>query len=246
MLYRYSDFITAQESATPFAQGCFASLIAAISRTDFPCYFAKQVIAKDTLHMAFVENYADQEAMWAQACLAMTAYAEIEREPDIYRVFVLSFDVQLSSWEADDAFLWELLAYLRAHDPEPWMQGMPENPSMPGWSFSFMGMPWFFNVNSPNNDRRKSRNATGQLSMIIQRTDGFDALVPLSQHDTLRQGLRSRIAPYDGQAVSPSMAGEADNPEMIEWIQFHTPNLNTEKPATKCPYHAALAAAAMV
>lgn len=243
ILYRYQDFLEAQANASAFAQGCFDNVIAAINRPDFPCYFAKNVITKNTLHLAFVEGYADRNAMWAQACAAMMAYAEIEKEPDIYRVFILSFDVDSPSWEADDAFLWEFLAYLRAHDPEPWLAGMPEDPSVPGWSFSFMGMPWFFNVNSPNNTHRRSRNATGQLSLIIQRTDGFDELVPLAQHDTVRHGLRSRIAPYDGQAVSPAMAGEADNPQMLEWIQFHTPNLNSEKPAAKCPYHAAMAAA---
>ncbi len=241
-LYRHDDFILAKDSVSPFAQGCFDSLIAAISRSDFPCYFAKNVIIKNTLHLAFVEDYADRAALWAQACAAMQAYAEIEKEPDIYRVFVLSFDIQSPTWDTDDAFLWEFLSHLRAYDPEPWMEGMPEDPSIPGWSFSFMGMPWFFNLNSPNNAHRKSRNATGQYSLIIQRTDGFDELVPLAQHDTVRQGLRSRILPYDGQAVSPAMACEADNPQMLEWIQFHTPDLNTEKPASKCPYHAAMAA----
>ena len=64
-LYRYQDFLAAQASASSFARGCSDNLITAINRPDFPCYFAKHVITKNTLHMAFVEGYADRVAMFS-------------------------------------------------------------------------------------------------------------------------------------------------------------------------------------
>ena len=244
MLYKYSEFLRQRDAASPFAQGAFASLVTNITKPDFPCYFAKNVVTKDSLYVAFAEGRVEREALFAQVAEAFMLYAEIEKQPDPYRVLVLAVDYPSDSWASDDALLWDLLAYLRTQDPEPWPAEIPQDPHVLGWSFCFMGMPWFFNLNSPRNSHRASRNVTNTLSFVIQRTDGFDDLAPLESHDKLRWDLRARVLPYDGQASSPALACGPDNPDMYEWIQFHTPNLNTEKPASKCPYHAAMQAMA--
>jgi uncharacterized protein len=242
MLFKYSEFVRAGDAASAFAREAFSTLVANITQPDFPCYFAKNVVTKDSLYVAFAEGTSSRAALFAQIAEDFKAYAEIEKQPDPYRVLVLSVDWPSDTWASDDAFLWDLLAYLRTQDPEPWPADVPEDPHVLGWSFCFMGMPWFFNLNSPRNSHRASRNATGALSFVVQRTDGFDDLAPLESHDKLRWDLRARVAPYDGQASSPALACGPDNPDMYEWIQFHTPNLNTEKPASKCPYHAAMQA----
>jgi uncharacterized protein len=236
-LLQYSAFLKQQSEMSHFAQRSFAQLVSNISKADFPCYFAKNVLTRDTLYVSFIENFSDKTDLFAQISAVFSAYAEIERQPDPYRVLVLSVDIQLLDWEADDALLWEFLEYLHRQDPEPWPADVPQDPAISGWSFCFKGMPWFFNVNSPNNQDRQSRNITDSFAFVIQRTDGFDDLAPLDKHDKLRWDLRARCLAYDGQASSPALALGADNPEMLEWIQFHTPNLNTEKPKGKCPYH---------
>jgi uncharacterized protein len=242
MLFKYSEFLQ-QDSTSEFARQGFSTLVQNIAKPDFPCYFAKNVLTKDSLYVAFLDGQADRQALFAQAAKVFKAYAEIERQPDPYRVLVLALDVPSPTWETDDALLWELLAYLRGEDPAPWPAEVPQDAHAQGWSFCFMGMPWFFNLNSPRNSHRASRNVTGTLSFVIQRTDGFDDLAPLGAHDKLRWDLRARVLPYDGQASSPALACGPDNPDMLEWIQFHTPNLNTEKPAPQCPYHQAALAA---
>jgi uncharacterized protein len=244
MLFKYSEFLQQQGNASDFARRGFANLVANIAKPDFPCYFAKNVLTKDSLYVAFLDG--DKQALFARTAEVFKAYATIEKQPDPYRVLVLALDLPSATWETDDALLWELLAYLRSQDPEPWPTEVPQDPHVEGWSFCFMGMPWFFNLNSPRNSHRASRNVTDTLSFVIQRTDGFDDLAPLGSHDKLRWDLRARVAPYDGQASSPALACGQDNPNMLEWIQFHTPNLNTEKPASKCPYHQALLAGSNV
>ena len=238
-LKRYSEFLATQDTASDWARTAFHETVANITKPDFPCYFAKNVITKDSLHVAFIER-SDRATMYAQAAEVMQEYAEIERNPDIFRVLVLSMDMGGSSWEEDDALLWDFLAYLQTQDPEPWPSEVPMDPNEDGWSFCFKGMPWFFNLNSPSNTHRQSRNITNTFAFVIQRTDGFDGLAPAESHDKLRWDLRARCLAYDGQASSPALAKGEDNLEMLEWIQFHTPNLNTEKPKGKCPFsHAA-------
>lgn len=243
MLYSYKEFMPAKKST--FAANAFENLIRNIQLPEFPCYYAKRILPKDSLYVSFIENYTDNEDMFSQAMADFATYAELERDPDSYRVFVLSLDVPSVDWASDNALMWDFMRYLRKHDAEPVPEGMPDSPEDSNWSFSFMGMPWFFNLNSPNMANRKSRNVTGVLSFILQRTDSFDKLLAeeLSVEEVerkrhiIRSEIRGRVGTYDGQPVSPVLAGEAQNKGHIEWLQFHIPDLNTDTPQAKCPFH---------
>jgi FPC/CPF motif-containing protein YcgG len=197
------------------------------------------VIPKNTLYFGFVEKFSTQTEMFEQALQIFSEYAEIERQPDPYRVLVLAFDLQTKDWAEDDRVLWDFLDYANSKDPEKWLDEVPKDSNAAGWTFLYKGMPWFFNLNSPNHaHNRDSRNTTGTFTLIIQRTDSFDGLAPVHLHDTVRKELRARIAPYDGQATSPALAGEADNLQHSEWVQYHLPEKNEQKPLSKCPFHA--------
>lgn len=238
MIYNLREFKNT-DSVSPFAQKVAQTFLENISKSDFPCYFAKSVIPKNTLYFSFVEHFNTEEDMFEQAFQNFCLYAEIERQPDPYRVFVLTFDLKTKDWAEDDRLLWAFLDYIHLKDPDNWMADVPKDTNAPGWSFSFMGMPWFFNVNSPHNAAtRNSRNTTDSFSFIIQRTDSFDGLAPVHLHDTIRHELRARIAPYDGQSVSPALAGNADNLSFTEWTQYHLPERNDQKPISQCPFHA--------
>ena len=251
MLYRYNDLSKGQQAVSPYAQSVLANLTKRITDPAFPCYFAKKVLPKNSLYLTFVENLSDQTDMFRQGMEALSIYAEIERNPDPYRVFVLSFDVNTANWEQDNQLMWQFIHYLIQHDPQPWSPDIPQTTDEAGWSVSFMGMPWFFNLNSHNHTHRNSRNVTDTFSLIIQRTDSFEKLLSSELNDgqreqqrqVIRKEIRGRVAAYDGQSVSPALAGEPDNLQHLEWVQFHIPNLNTEKPQAKCPFmHQASAA----
>lgn len=244
MLYRYNDLSKGQQAVSPYAQSVLANLTKRITDPAFPCYFAKKVLPKNSLYLTFVENFSDQTDMFRQGMEALSIYAEIERNPDPYRVFVLSFDVNTANWEQDNQLMWQFIHYLIQHDPQPWSPDIPASTDEAGWSVSFMGMPWFFNLNSHNHTQRNSRNVTDTFSLIIQRTDSFEKLLSSELNDgqreqqrqVIRKEIRGRVAAYDGQSVSPALAGEPDNLQHLEWVQFHIPNLNTEKPQAKCPF----------
>lgn len=237
MIYTRSEFISQTGNFSPFAQQVVQNFCENISKNDFPCYFAKNVINKDSVYFSFIENDDNQLIMFEKAAQDFKNYAQIERNPDPYRVLLMNFELKTVNWEADDAFLWAFLAYLHKQDPEPWPADIPKNPNEQGWSFCFMGMPWFFNVNSPHHaQNRPSRNTTDALTWVIQRTDSFAPLAPVEMHATIIESVRSRIAPYDGQSTSPALAGESDNLEELEWIQYHLPNFNHEKPKKTCPF----------
>ncbi len=235
MMYTYDAFRAIAETATPFSQKVFHQLTASITHPDFPCYFAKTGIVKDSIYLAFIEE-SDPQQRWEKAAAVMADYAEIEKNHNPFRVLVLSFDLHSPDWYSDDALLWSFLAFLRKKDPEPWPSNIPQNPDEAGWFYCYGGYTWFFNVNSPNHVHRKSRNATGVYSLVIQRSAEFDDLAPAEQHDHIRHTVRSRIAAYDGQETSFALAGEADNPTMKEWPQYHLPESNNDKPWGKCPF----------
>ena len=243
MIYSYSQFLPAPKST--FATRAFQNLEENIQQADFPCYYAKRILPKNSLYVSFIEQYTDREDMFRQAMADFAVYAELERTPDVYRVFVLSIDIDSCSWDEDNALMWDFMRYLRAHDTEAVIEGMPDSPEDKRWSFSFMGMPWFFNLNSPNLTHRRSRNVTGVLSFILQRTDSFDKLLSdeLDEDETeskrkiIRAEIRGRVGKYDGQPASPLLAGEAQNTGLIEWLQFHLPNHNSDAPQSKCPFH---------
>lgn len=234
-MYTYDAFRAIAETATPFSQKVFHQLTASITHPDFPCYFAKTGIVKDSIYLAFIEE-SDPQQRWEKAAAVMADYAEIEKNHNPFRVLVLSFDLHSPDWYSDDALLWSFLAFLRKKDPEPWPSNIPQNPDEAGWFYCYGGYTWFFNVNSPNHVHRKSRNATGVYSLVIQRSAEFDDLAPAEQHDHIRHTVRSRIAAYDGQETSFALAGEADNPTMKEWPQYHLPESNNDKPWGKCPF----------
>lgn len=222
-----------------FAKRVASTFLGNISKSDFPCYFAKSVIPKNTLYFGFVENFNTQTEMFEQALQVFSEYAEIERQPDPYRVLVLVFDLTTQDWAEDDRLLWEFLDYANSKDPEKWLEEVPKDSNEAGWTFLYKGMPWFFNLNSPHHaHNRNSRNTTNAFTLIIQRTDSFEGLAPVHLHDTVRNELRARIEPYDGQPTSPALAGGADNLQHSEWIQYHLPEKNEQKPISKCPFHA--------
>ncbi len=243
MIYNYDHFLSATKSA--FAARAFHNLLENIQQTEFPCYYAKRILPKNSLYVSFIEQYTDREDMFRQAMADFAAYAELERTPDAYRVFVLSIDIHSPGWAEDNDLMWDFMRYLRAYDTYPIAEGIPESVDDSKWSFSFMGMPWFFNLNSPNMRHRKSRNVTGVLSFILQRTDSFDKLLSeeLIESETerkrnvIRAEIRGRVGKYDGQPASPVLAGEEQNTRHIEWLQFHIPNLNSDTPQARCPFH---------
>lgn len=245
MFYSYNEFLAAQEKASAYAKKTFNTIIENINSPTFPCYFAKNVFPKNSLYVSFIEDFKNQEDMFQQSMEVFSKFALIEKYPDPYRVFILSMNVPTKTWEEDNKLMWDFMRFLNQHDPEPWFSEIPTSTDDAGWSFSFMGMPWFFNLNSHNNLNRKSRNVSGSYSIILQRTDGFEKLLKAEldekireqQRTEIRKDVRARVGIYDGQSVSPALAGEPDNMQHLEWVQFHIPNLNTEKPQSKCPFH---------
>lgn len=244
MFYSYQQFLESQKNASEYAQTTFNTLIQNITNVAFPCYYAKTTLSKNSLYVAFVEHFADETDLFEQGKIAFDQFTEIEKEPNPYNVFVLSIDIKTKNWEEDNALMWNFMHYLRKNDPEPWLVEIPTSTESPDWSFSYKAMPWFFNLNSNNLTQRKSRNVTNTFSFILQRTDGFEKLLKdelnESQKETqrmlIRKDIRNRVGCYDGQTVSPALAGESDNQEHLEWKQFHIPNLNSQPTQSKCPF----------
>jgi FPC/CPF motif-containing protein YcgG len=245
MLYSYQQFLQQYKNASAYSQTTFDTLVQNITNVEFPCYYAKTTLTKNSLYVAFIEEFSSEKEMFEQCKIAFDQFAEIEKIPNPYHVFVLSVALNTQNWEEDNALMWRFMSYLRQHDSEPWAKEIPESTENADWSFSYQAMPWFFNLNSHNNTHRKSRNVTNTFSFILQRTDGFEKLLKEELDETqrenqrmvIRKDIRNRVGKYDGQPVSPALAGESDNEEHLEWKQFHIPNLNSQKPQSKCPFH---------
>lgn len=233
MLHEYSTL--ALDTRPAWQRDAVRTFVSRVEDPRFPCTFAKGSITRRLLYFAFVSLDGDRAAAWEAATEALAAFAAMERTPDPYRVLVLCTDRVTATWEEDDELLWELCRWVVRHDPEP---GPPLDLDQPGVCIPFMGMPWFFNLNSPVHRARASRNTTDRLAFIVQRSDSFAGIAPEHQHDAVREGIRARIGPYDGQPASPSLHGYAHNPEGVEWRQFHLPLTNDIRPAAGCPFHA--------
>lgn len=233
------------ESCSEFEKGIFTTLMNNIANPLFPCYFSQSVIPKNSIHFSSITDFATKENLFEQAHDELCLFAELEKDPDPFRVFVLSMNIQTSSWQEDNDFMWEFIDYLESKDTEVWPEEVSRDTNSPSWSFCFKGMPFFFNLNSPNNTLRKSRNVTGKFSFLIQRTDSFEKILPVDLDEVtreerrwmIRKDIRDRIGVYDEQVVSPALAGEQGNLEHLEWVQYHIPNSNEDKIQSKCPFH---------
>ncbi len=245
-LISLADFHADNKALSSFQREVISNTLAAIQDEQFPCYYAKSVIPKNSLYFAFVSNDASELEQFRAAQHAFDHYAQLEQQPDPYRVFILTFEKVTHSWDEDHQFMWRFMEFLHSVDTSKWNPAIPNDCDSNEWSFSYKNMPWFFNLNSPNNCNRPSRNVTQALSIILQRTDSFEFLINEALTDeqkeiqrlVIRNDIRSRISNYDNIPVSPALAGEEHNKEMIEWKQFHLPIDNETPPPAKCPFHA--------
>ncbi len=237
LVFTKHDIENGVQGLPPWSPRSLEQFVATVRDLDFPCPFARQAQAQDSLYYAFCDS-ASTPAGRAHLLVACREYLiELSSLTDtaaLMAVLVAIFRPQERKLPLD-AYrreAWALLQWLHLHDPVPWPADVPTDPAAPTWTFCLYGTPLFVNVNTPAYRRRHSRNLGDGLVLVVQPRDAFDHIAgDTSRGRRLRQAIRARINAYDDIAASPHLGtyGHA-----LESAQYAPDDANG--PAPKCPF----------
>jgi N-dimethylarginine dimethylaminohydrolase len=79
--------------------------------------------------------------------------------------------------------MWSILQYLHDRDSQPWPAEIPTSPDHPSWSYCFGGQALFIKCGTPAHTERRDRNLGPALTLLIQKRDGIDLLMPVERTD---------------------------------------------------------------
>lgn len=212
----------------------------------FPCFFAPTADKKETLRFVFLDETDASNVADLQAGLKvyLDEVREVERRSVAEAAYLLLivFVRNPPGTELDDEHRtgWKLINQLHRHDPAAWPDHVEPDPQSPAWSFCWDGVPLFVNISAAGHQRRRSRHLGRHLTLVIQPRDAFDTIAGDNPKGrALREQIRDRIEPYDGQPASP-LLGTYGRPECLEWVQYALPEDNglSSSPALSgCPFH---------
>ena len=238
--------ITVGETPQWGARSAEKFLESVLSSTDlFPCTFAVAAARKSTLRLGYVDG-TDRQDDWASLPDLLRQYLDEYRSLGRETSLVVLFRPERQSLSMDayrDRF-WAVLRYLVAKDPQPWPEGLPDDPDERMWEFAFGGTPIFVVCNTPVHDRRRSRHA-GQFMITFQPRRVFEGLeAGTSRGEAARRTIRGRLRAYDEVEPSPHLGSYGDD-ENREWRQYFLEDDNVPAAAgERCPFHAGGAAPA--
>ncbi|QCT04810.1 hypothetical protein E6C60_4105 [Paenibacillus algicola] len=215
----------------------FASIIADSDNT-YPCIPGRQGFLMNHLRYAFIGDPRNPGSA-EQLAQALGAYGEISRSTGNYAslaVFVETPEELLQDSTVEDyrSLFWKLLNEVTSLDPREWPEGIPTDPTDPGWEFCFQGEPYFAFCATPAHVERRSRHFPGMLLAFQPRWvfDEMNASTVLGRK--MKQLIRKRLVEYDGFPGHPDLKwyGQDDN---HEWKQYFLSDDNSSP--SKCPFN---------
>ncbi|WP_101296176.1 YqcI/YcgG family protein [Halegenticoccus soli] len=196
----------------------------------YPCYFAVSAHRDGDLRYLFSpsETSDDGKATFAEELATYLDAAPSIADVTALAVFFEPPSASLSAKDYHDRF-WDLLDHLHRHDPAPWPESIPTDPSDPKWEFCFAGEPIFLVARAPCYERRHSRYAPHGLEITVQPRWVFDGLGGDTEAgQNARRVIRDRLADYDDVPRHPDI-GDYGEPGVREWKQYVLPDTNEER-----------------
>lgn len=196
----------------------------------FPCYFAVDAHEDGDLRYLFAPSEAT-DAGKVSFAEGLATYLDGARDIAEITSLAAFFEPPADSLSEAAYFdrFWDLLDYLRRHDPAPWPDGVPADPADPEWEFCFAGEPIFLVARAPCYERRHSRYAPYGLEVTVQPRWVFDGLGPDTEAGRrARRTIRDRLADYDDVPRHPDV-GDYGAPGVHEWEQYALPDGNDER-----------------
>jgi FPC/CPF motif-containing protein YcgG len=208
------------------------------NQKEFPCTFARHAFKADQLHYLFAGSPFDRDARYRirqgllQYLEHMDGLSGIEESMQALIVFFEPDDSPLSA-DGYHQRAWMIMQDWIDHDPKPWPQDIPLNPSSPFWSLCFRGVPLFVNVSSPAHEIRRSRNIGRSLALITQPRAGFDRVAGNTvKGNKIRHLIRELMHEYDG-IPAPGELGTYHRGD-LEWWQYTLQETNVTR-RDRCP-----------
>lgn len=202
--------------------------------TPFPCHFGTQSERDGWALYTFVPSTTDEAALAAFRD-ALLAYLRTFREHSERASLVAFFrddGCAESAAEWHEAY-WRVLQYLHDHDPDPWPDAFPTDPSDHQFEFCFGGEPIFPTARAPCYERRKSRHNPHGLEITVQPRAVFDGITgDTDAGQRARDEIRNRLKAYDDVAVHDQL-GNWEDEATHEWPQYMLPD--DERALTTCP-----------
>lgn len=218
------DQDTAFNSSILWHKEVTASLESCLSDVGFPCVFSKRAFRKDIIKFLFVEDMSN-----AGLCHLARGILEFVRlssdwdgNLDKAHPLIVAFSFScISSGSIEDyhRFGWSVLQKLHEYDQGEWPQDVARDADNPMWSMCFGGMPLFFNMSTPANKLRRSRNLGPNFIMVVNPRERFDIVAGDNPEGRkVRSTIRNRISRYDGQPHANQLGTYGENSH--EWKQY--------------------------
>ncbi|MFE2282957.1 YqcI/YcgG family protein [Streptomyces sp. NPDC059443] len=236
------------EGGTDWHRDALREVASRLEDPGFPCVFSRNALRKRLLRFVFVENGDDSGIR--HLAQGLKEYVELSREwdgrLDTAYPLVIAFSagaveavevveaVEGRRTEDYHAFGWKVLQRLHEIDPAPWPSDVDPDPSSPGWSMCFDGMPLFCNMSSPAHHKRRSRNLGKHFVMVVNPRERFDVFAgDTPSGRKVRANIRGRIEQYDEIPHAPQLGSYGAG--ALEWFQYGLTDENAERTDT-CPF----------
>lgn len=206
--------------------------------SDFPCTFSQNAFRRGLVRFIFVETLdAAGRAHLRAGLLDYIAEARAwDGQVNSACPLVIAFSRQAASAESVagyHALGWEVLQDWHDNDPEPWPEGVADDPMQPYWSMCFGGMQLFVNFSSPVHQRRKSRNLGRHFLFVVNPRERFDVVAgDTPEGRRVREVIRDRAEAYDGEPHAPELGSFVKGE--IEWWQYGLSDDNSPR-TDRCP-----------
>lgn len=230
-LHRYESFKTAWAST---ALEVFESIV---SHDSFPCLFGKKAVSASTIELLFVSKERDVSDFIDGLGSYITKVKSWTVKSRVRKPLIVLFEKNaFASLALEQLYAWDLLQQLHDQDPGPWPKSISTDLSSEHWSFSFMGMPLFVNMNFPRHRLMKSRNLGAHIVFVINPRENFDQVAAgnslSGQH--IRARIRSRSEAYNDGIKSQTLGafGEPDSFEIKQYQLEEPGSLSHER----CPF----------
>lgn len=195
-----------ERTAAPLAEFAHHSFRAHVLKSDFPCVGGKAAINNDTYRFGL---YDEMNTAAATAGLAHDLWEYARERPRFetdYATFVASFAAPVVPDELEwERRLWAQLQSLHDLDRpfHAWDTTVSDDPTDPGFSFSFAGTAFFVVGLHPASSRHARRFPW--LTLVFNAHSQFERLREQNQFEGVRKTIRARDIKLQG-SLNPNLS----------------------------------------
>jgi hypothetical protein len=215
------DLETRAEDTPDYFRQALPAFRGNVGHRTYPCYFGRRALEQ---HELFV-TYAGREGL-PEFAATLAAFLDYVRAAPERRQVLAAF-AEPGRERTHDQYartFWDILRWLRYHDPRPWPAGVPHDPHDPAWEFSFNGTAMFVFAAVPTHRLRRSRNLGDCLVLLFQPRNVFKGIEGGTRAGkAARRRIRDSLAAWDTVPAHPAM-GDYGDPANFEWRQYFIPD----------------------